>query len=483
MHRVILVILLVLTCQISYSQFEKNYIPIPVTDTIPSDVYDKMMQRLEKDKSLAKSQDSRKDVCKYKCTLYDQRTKGVINRFNKDYFMIDSVFTMYLRKVADKIYDANPQLPRETTIYAYRSAVPNALCFGEGTIAVNLGLLRRLESESQVAFILCHELAHYHLKHSDLHINKLAELNFDKSLKNDIKDISKSEYNQYTRTKELLQGLTFDVTKHSRLHESEADSIGITYLLNTSYNPFEAIRTMEILDSCDVPLYHEILDLKKYFHFEQYPFKDSWLEYEISDYEYAKGLYHDSDTLSTHPDCKKRIVNMNKQLASYSGKKKLPKDPYQAYKGLVQISEFEIIESLYHFKYYGRALYNTLRLLEKYPENTYLNAMVGKCLYHIYQYQSNKEFGKVVDLQDTRYSESYNRFLSFLHNLRLTEMSKICTMYMEQRSLKYGEDEEFLYALILSSQLPTTGLFKEKMKQNYQQKYPKGKYINQINKL
>jgi hypothetical protein len=106
--------------------------------------------------------------------------------------------------------------------------------------------------------------------------------------------------------------------------------------------------------------------------------------------------------------------------------------------------------------------------------------MVGKCLYGIYKHQYKKEFGKVVAVQDNRYAESYNRFLSFLHHLRIGELSKLCCFYMQSKMDECNSDEEFMYTLLLTTKLPSSQIDKTSLISSYKEKFPQGKYINKL---
>jgi predicted Zn-dependent protease len=69
------------------------------------------------------------------------------------------VLNPYVQRVFDHIRQANPQLPPVQLVLS-RNPEPNAHAVGNSTVMLNVGLLGRLENESQLAYILCHELAH-----------------------------------------------------------------------------------------------------------------------------------------------------------------------------------------------------------------------------------------------------------------------------------------------------------------------------------
>jgi hypothetical protein len=458
-------------------QFSKSYSAIPISDTIPFQIHNQMKSRLELDKSGV--DESSAKATNYAKTLYKGRFDYIVQTFNDDRFIIDSELNQYLNEILEKIYLNNPGLRQDVFLYIYRSSVPNALSFGEGTIAISLSLLTRLENEDQVAFVLCHELAHYNLKHTDTKVKDLTRLNFDKELNKQVKEIKSSVYGQYSKLKDLVKGLELSLNRHSREHEFEADSIGLQFFLNTRYNVSAPVRTMHILDSVDRSMYSNTLDLKKYFNFKEYPFKPSWNEYTKSDTWFAKKT-DASDTAKTHPSCKRRALALERQVER-SGKRTnevLKGD--DVYNFIRTTSEFELVESEYHFKEYGKALFRAMIMLERFPDNAYLHGMVGKCLFKLFESQKNHLLGRALDLPDPRFEENYDRFLSFVHRLRLTELENLAYHYVITKKEEYFLNEDFLYAVWLCSQVSMSKLDTQSVEEDYRSKFPNGKYSNQL---
>lgn len=470
-------IILCLCAFVAMGQFKTNYRPSPILDTIPEKLSEELKQKLERDK--ASVEDPKSQVGSFLKSLYEKRYEYLVKSINDDLFIIDLEFTPYLQSVLDEIYNANPQLPRDTKVYALRSSVPNAVSFGDGTLGFTLGLLARMETDAEVAFVLCHEIAHYHLEHSQKDLKELARLNYDKELKKKIDAARRSEYDRYTKMKDIFKGMGFSITHHSRGHEYEADAQGFSYFANTRFNPKAAIRLMEILDSVDVPRFQYPIDYKKQFDSKAYPFKPAWVEYTKSTTWHAS--VEEEDSTRTHPDCQKRIVALQVQMQSLSadtvGDDMLPSSPL---KYLSTKSEFEMVESEFHFKQHGKALFHTLLLAEQYPDNIYLQAMVAKSLYTLFMYQRNHEIGKVLPLPDPRFPDNYDRFLTFVHKLRLGEIASIAYNYVVTRPEVNFEDEEFIYALWLCSKLEISKLAPDKVKEEYEAKFPHGKYRKQM---
>jgi predicted Zn-dependent protease len=451
-----------------FSQFEKNYIPSPVQDTIPTATYQSLQAKLTLDKS--RVTEAKSQINTYLKELYTKRTDFVIEQFNNDYFIVDENLSPYLQSILENIYTANPSLPREAKVYAFRSDAVNAMSYGEGTIAFTLGLLSRMETEAQIAYVLCHELAHYHSRHSDIKMTKFARLNYDKQLKRQVKAISKSEYGQYTKFTQLMRSLDISITRHSRENEFEADSIALLYYLNTTYDTHAPIRTLQILDSADVSPYQKNIDLKKYFDFENYRFKEHWISYTPSTTWHASA---ENDSLHTHPSCARRIIALQRQL-----KLQKQKDQQPAKTNAMRTrSEFEQAASAFHFKSYGKALFKSMILSERYPDNAYAHAMIGQSLYQLYLHQKNHELGKVLALPDPRFDENYDRVLSFLHALRLLELASLAYQYISTKKETFSTSEDFIYARWLSSHTEVSQDDPAKIKSEYIARFPAGKYI------
>src|SRR5690606_25120583 len=108
--------LLVFVALPGYSQFESNYIPVPIQDTIPEEVKGRIASKLAAD--LSTIPDEKPKVKQFIRDLYQRRSDSMEQLFNDDYFIVDSLVTPWLASILDKIYDANPQINRAASVYA-----------------------------------------------------------------------------------------------------------------------------------------------------------------------------------------------------------------------------------------------------------------------------------------------------------------------------------------------------------------------------
>jgi Zn-dependent protease with chaperone function len=446
--------------------------PSAILDTIPQEIYASMKSRLKADnESIAAEKSKVKSLIK---TLQNDRFEYVVNMFNDDKIMVSSSLNSYLSEILNAVLTANPEIPRDVSLYIERHTVANATSYGEGTIIISLALLTRLENEQQVAFVISHELAHYYLRHTHHALYRYADLNFDKNLNREARDIRNSRYGNYTRMREFMKGIELGENRHSRTKEFEADELGLRFFLESRYADVAApVRTMEILDSVDREHYQDNLDFKKYFNFKEFPFKASWINYKRPDMWQVKE--DDSDTIRTHPSCLRRAAVLSRQLADVH----LRTAPATGvpYEGVRKQAGVDLIESNYHFKKYGRALFDALVMSEQYPDDVWLHAMIGRCLYQLYSRQAAHELSKSLEQPGLKHDENYDRFLTFIHQLRLSELERLAYQYAINQKEAYYSDEDFLFTVWLCSHLKISKLSAVAIEEEFREKFPASKYL------
>ncbi len=141
----------------------------------------------------------------------------------------------YVEKVGQSLIKGNKELVDEIQFYVLRSHVPNAYTTSNGLIFVSVGLLVRLENESQLAVILVHEIQHYVKKHSLLQYKENRKVMATSSRNSNFEDKLKSIY------------------RFSKDQEFEADDLGYEMLKNTNYDLNEGIYVFEMLKYTDYP--------------------------------------------------------------------------------------------------------------------------------------------------------------------------------------------------------------------------------------
>jgi len=471
-----ILILPILLIVISTIHSQNTYQPLE-DDTITEDfILSKMQARfeLDLDQVEGKFDNEIKEA-------YQARTRKLQTKLTNGHFITNPAFKVYFDDMLAHIVDRNPLLKnQEFLLLIGRYFWPNASCQGEGTIVINLGLLSRLENESQLCFVLCHELAHQYKNHVNHSIKDFVKKVHGKATNKKLKKIAKGK-NAFDEAIKLQKSLLFDMRLHSRQHELEADSLALIFMKSTKYDTKESIRCLEILNEIDTPKRPELVDFKKYFETEKFTIRDRWLIPVPSTgllYNTDQEAEAAKDSLKTHPDCAIRV----KAAARFAHPPaKINLDTH--FQSLIRVADFEIIEGQFQFGHYGRALFNTLLILEEAPNNTYLNIMVLDCLYQLYLYQEDHELGKVLDIPHHKMKENYYQFLSFFHNIRLRDLGKLGYYFSIKNGTPFLEDANFRASQIWAASLVLKPVDFEPFKNLFLKEFPKGLDHSEIQTL
>jgi len=387
---------------------------------------------------------------KYIAEIYKERYELISDQFTEKAIVTNPETQKYLAKLVSEISKANPSLNINTLrIHFSRAWWPNASSMGEGTISFNIGLFNRLDNESQAAFVLCHELAHYFLNHSNNNINRYVNTMYSDEMQKELRQIQKEEYGKSARLEKLSKGLLFKSRRHSREYEAAADSMAIELMKNTRYDLSEAASCLALLDSVDNDKYDADLLLETTFNFPAYPFRKSWVvEEETIGFAKEEVNKKEEDSLKTHPDCSHRIQLISPMLKKYQQAQSVKFVTSEAiFTNLKNEFDLEIIAWCFESNRVSRALYYSLEMLRVQPDNPYLHCMIGKCLNQIYLFQKNHELGTITDLPNADREEKYNQLLLLIQNVRLKDIASISYHYLQTHADKasvYPEYQQIL---------------------------------------
>lgn len=385
---------------------------------------------------------------KYILEIYKDRFKGLNELFETKEPLVDAEASSYLGGITGEIINKNPELKKLTPrIFFSRAWWPNAYSTGEGTIVFNIDLFTKLQNESQVAFVLCHELAHLYLDHSNKKINKYISTIYSAEYQQQLKALKKQEYNKKEELDKLEMGFAFKSFRHSRESETEADTVGLRFLRNTGYDCKEAIACLAILDEIDEEKMDYAKQLASVFSFTGYPFKKRWIEKEAAFFGVTAENNDNKkleDSLKTHPDCKARMQALEPILQNHSptnGQQHLQSQ--QQFSRLQQWFAFESIHFCFQSKKVSKALFNAIKLLDQHPKNAYLVATIGRCFNELYEKQKSHHLNNIVDNPSPFREKNYNTLLEFISRLSLTDISNIGYHFMNQYHTALSADAEF----------------------------------------
>lgn len=358
--------------------------------------------------------------------IYQKRLEAIEENFAKDQVLTDSRAQAYLTGMAATLFKYNPQLDTAGLRLLFsRSWVPNAASMGEGTIFYHIGLFTQMASESQAAFVLCHELAHYYLNHSGKKINRYIQTVYSDAFQQDLRRLQKTEYGRNAQLEKMIKELQFSNGRHSREFESSADSMALELMQATPFDTKEALAALAVLDSSD-NVFKQELPLQKLLGSDAYPFKSHWIAAEEFGFASKKISPKDEDSLKTHPDCSQRIRALsNKAIAYRQAGARLFVQSADEFKWLQGAFAEEQVRAAIESGQVSRGLYLSLNYLNADPKNAVAAALVGDCLNRMYLHQKSHTLGKYVDQPHAGFGEGYNQILRLIQNLRLNEIAAL----------------------------------------------------------
>lgn len=414
--------------------------------------------------------------------IFERRFDRIIGKYEHGCFYTDPEVTGYFQNILNKILQANPQLPQDIRLVVSRDPWANAACYGEGTIMFNLDMLRFLENESEIAFILCHELAHYQQNHVNKSIEKYVTALYSEEMQKQLMKLYRASYNTFTQAEELLKKYMFNDRRHSRGYEHEADSVGFELLKNSPYNESAALTALAKLDSVDEEQYKD-LHWDKLLHFEKQPFKSSWKKSEgglaaLNTGTGDIGEEAELDSLKTHPDCPIRIEHL-KGLPMGNNKAMFVQDKAM-FDHLKQMAAFEYIENLYFYGNKGKSLFMSFQMHAKYPADAYLNTQIVKCLYELYQAKDEHEFSNYVATPYPKAEENYKMFLQILNNQRMSEIGGVGYYFGLSNLKSQQHNEAFIYYLSQLAKINDEMEMYQQLVTSYKDQFPNGEYITDL---
>ncbi len=356
---------------------QKDYSVVKSSGIIPDDISSLFSLKFAKDlEVLKKSKISRKE--RLAKEEYLEQSHYYLNQMlTSGKIIYGSPFNAYLDKILDKLLVNEPELRSKIRIYIIKSPEVNAAATSTGIIFVNLGLLAQSGSESQLAYILAHEIIHYTKDHN---ITLYLEKDKLKRSKEGIRS-SKSD------------NLLFKMHFRSREMESEADELGFkNYFSNSNYSIDQIFETFDVLQYSYLP-FDEIPFNQMYLTDSVFMFPNDLFPKTINAIK-ARDDYDDSE--STHPNLKKRREAMSRLTEKIDNKgRELNPQGKDQFLLLRDMARFECIRLNLINNDFAEAFYNTWVMEQDYPNNLFLEKAKIASLYGVCKY---KRAGKTFDV-------------------------------------------------------------------------------------
>jgi peptidase M48-like protein len=385
--------------------------------------------------------------------IYESRFETVAELLQSSRPVTEKEANNYLQSILKRIIDVNPELQgKEIRLLFSRDWWPNAYSVGEGTLVVNAGLMIYLTNEAELAFVLCHELAHLFLDHSNNAIKKHVETVNSEAFKKEIKRLQKEEYRVNQQLEALLKPILMSSRSHRRENEAEADRYAFIFMKKTGYDCNAINSCLAMLGHVDDTSSFNALDVQQAFNFAEYPFKKRWIQKESVLFGELKEdnsplTKREKDSMQTHPDCDKRIQLLKDSIGRFAGPGQYFLISEGIFNQLKKDFYVEIAEQEYKNKNLSRNLYYSLLMLQREEYTPFALFSIARALNTMYEGQKDHRLGAMTEGETRGYKQDYNLLLRMISRLKLDEIAllsyQFCKQYREQMSGYIGFEEEY----------------------------------------
>lgn len=392
----------------------------------------------------------------------------------------------YLSKLVDYLLRDQPDLRKSIHIYGTKILIPNASCWADGTLFVNLSLLPYLDNEAQLAFILCHEISHFQKKHSLQAFQKEEELR-----------------EQISSDTDKL----FDFLRFSREHELEADVSGLDLYLKTSYPPSEALEALKQLEKVNLQSQYQSLNLDSLFalpmmdldsvyscsagvsgtrgFLEMSKFKNVQIDtgndltQSTQTKKNTKRKEEEEESLpSTHPSIEERIEAIETVLSQTGDSANATYQSYvfsqDEFRRLRTLAIFEYVNIVYQKGYYLSSLYQSLRMAQYYPHNEFLQEIAGQSLYWMVYFDEIGQIDEVIPKRNGEITTAYEKFACSMGKMEFRTLRKLAKNFLTDRLEAFPTSGTLLISLAKVCELNDEKDVAQGYFQAYGKKFPTG---------
>lgn len=342
-----------------------------------------------------------------------------MDKFLRDLFLGGEVLfgtplNTYINTIADTLLHDYPELRQELRFYILKSPVVNAFATENGIIMVNMGLLAQVTSESDLAFILAHEIVHY-VEHHVFTLNDYA------------KDMKKTD----------ARAFYLNFHNRSRDQELAADKLGLERYYNHSPYSLETLDvTFDVLQYATLP-FDEIPFPREFVEKPFYKFPDKYFLQSVTPVDSRENHV---DTLSTHPNIQRRRQAVKAIVAglNHEGRREFVQSEDLFYQ-MRTLARFECINLYLTEHDYAASLYNSFVLLKQFPQNRFLNSAIAASFYGVAMYRINGNTSDCIkpykEIQGEQ--QQVNHFLS---KLSRNEATVLAIRFVWQEKVQNPDD-------------------------------------------
>jgi hypothetical protein len=349
----------------------------------------------------------------------------------------------YVSNVADELLVNDKELRGQVRFYIVKSASVNAFATDRGTIFITIGLLAKINTEAQLAYVLAHEIIHFKNKH--------ARTGF---VENERIEQGRGEYKRVTWEKALSK------SKYSKELELEADREGLQIFLSSKYSIDEVGAVFDVLEHSHLPI--DNLPLDPNFLNDEY--LNVTKNYTKEKIDSITSIKEEDDAYQTHPNISKRRAIMDFELEDKSndGRSDFLYSETEFNK-INRLAQFELSFLFTKNRLYGEAIYNSYVLLKSFPGNKFLRTNIAYCLYAISKYKNEgKEYDVLTNYENVQ-GQSQQIFYMF-KKMDKKLIGTLAVKYLWGLKIEYNEDS-FITSIAMDAMKEL--LFESGVKQSY----------------
>ena len=325
--------------------------------------------------------------------------------------------TNYANRMLDKLKAVSDDNFDHVQIFTLKSNEVNAFATHQGVIFMTVGLWGQLENETQLAFVLAHELSHVANKHS------LLTYQHNKDLEQSTRYNSEKISSYY---------------KYSKNNEEEADIYGFKLAKKAGYNVDELLSTFNVLLYSYLPIDEVALDYS-WIENEGFKITEEYVREEPNPISASEDV---DDEFHTHPNINNRRESIlplyNAAKKDEEGKIYVAGDQ-QEFEGLRDLARFQMMHIFIRDADYIEGLYHNRILQKEYPENRFLRNTEAMIWYGMSIFE-NTDASIPYSRSFSKREGEIQQLYFFLSKLKDKELATVATKQIWENSIAHPED-------------------------------------------
>ncbi|MCX6230880.1 MAG: M48 family metallopeptidase [Bacteroidetes bacterium] len=405
------------------NSFKNNYFTVKPKGDVPYDLSLLFSEAYKREKEeLEKNNSTQREHLNKTNDKFLQESNYFINQILlSGKVLYNTPLNTYVDKIVDKILINDPDLRKQIRVYILKSPTVNASATDKGIMFVNLGLLAQAGSESQLAFILSHELIHYVKKHNlNLYLEKDRISRENKGFRS--ASLSQILYKTHFRSREM---------------ESEADEKGFDdYFKKTNYDLNQVMEVYDVLQYAYLP-FDEIAFNYTFLTDSLFNLPGKYIPESINSIR-ARDDYDDEN--STHPNIKKRRELMQNSLKGIDNKgRSINPSGTEYFNAIRDMAKFECLRLYTIEQNYSMAFYNAWLMKKDYPDNLFIDQVISASLYGITKYKNRNNSSNILPSEKKTEGEIH-AVVCLFKNIKKAEINALALRFVFKACEKFPND-------------------------------------------